>query len=539
MNTIEKFLEGWLVDMGRVFQADRVFLMILFIAGIISVTLSNTGAIPVTLSYFLFYLALLVLFSLYRPERVWQLLVFFLPFELLSVAIFANGLDIRAYQFAVIGLGLATAVLCLQKKVIIPPLRWFDGALALLLAGGVLTFFLRGLPLSSGKDLLIIFSFAVLYGLGRLYLRTKKDIHTFLHTLLVSGVVIAGYALYQMIAFQNGQAHFMVMDGRPNSMLEEADWLGFFIGLAALIALVRALQAKRWFEEALFGLLLLLFTIVLVLTVSRSAWLGAVLGVATLGLLLAFDYLSGFIHTRLKDFRIFFKFFIGVPVIFGVALGVISFFSLTRFELGERFTSTGTGEQSITIACEKNAHPPQTIQDTQELASFGCQHINLEEQKNYQDQGFIIKSVERPDPNIHIRADLYRQTADLLKEHFFLGLGWGESVKILGKDSRGAGLNSSNLFLEVWLGSGIIGLLGFLAFWFGTLFAIVRRIHHKREMTEGFWFSVLLLILWVQVSVFNFFNAGILSGVFLIVLMLAAWYDEKTVPYSLPSLWRK
>ncbi len=539
METIETVLEERLTALGSVFQPTRVFFVILFLLGVSGIILLNTGVFPITLSHALFYLLLLILFGLYRPSLLWQGLVFFLSFEILSVVSIVEGLEIRAYQFGLVALAVATAILWFQGKVTPPVLRWFDGALLLLLLGAIATFFVRSLPMANGKDLIILASFAVLYALGRIYLQKKSEVQTFLATLLVSGSVVAGYAVYQAIALQNQWSHFMVMTGRPNSVLEEADWLGFFLGMVAIIALILFLRLKRWYQEVGVALLLLLFLVTLILTVSRSAWLGFGIGVLGMVLLLGGEYVLGFINARTQDIRTLLKLFLGFPLLLVLALTLVIFFSLTPFALQDRFASTGTGDQVITVACTEGAVPPHTVATVEELPSYGCQHINLEERARFEQQGYFITEVERPDPNIAIRKSLYQDTWGILQKHFFFGLGWGESVKVFGTDGRGAGLNSSNLFLEVWLGSGLIGLIGILAFWLGIFWALVRRLIHKREMTEGFWLSVLVLALWLQVTVFNFFNAGLLSGTCMAFVLLAAWYGEKTVPYSLKSLWRK
>lgn len=538
MNIIENSFEDALVRLGHIFHPDRVFSILLLVLGIAAIILLHTDTFPLSLSYALFYFLLLILFGLYRPRFLWAAVVFFLPFELLIVANVAGGFDVRAYQFGMAALWLSTLILWLQQKIMLPTVRWFDAALGLLLVGGVVTFLVRGLPLANSKDILILFSFAALYGLGRIYLHKKTDVRIFLTTLLVSANAVGLYALYQAIAFQQGWSHFMVMEGRPNSVFEEADWLGFFMGFVALVTLVAGLWVKRWYEEFFFGILLTFFIIILILTVSRSAWLGFAAGIGVIGLLLAYDFLFGFINTRLQEVRNIFKFFIGVPVSIGVAIGIILLFSLTSFDLDQRVASTA-GEQIITIACVQGSPVPQSINHVEELLVYGCTHINLEEIANYEAQGYLITEVERPDPNIAIRKNLYQDTGEILSENFFFGIGWGESVKAFGVDGRGAGLNSSNLPLEIWLGSGLIGLFGFLFFWFGILAAIINRLMHKREMTEGFWLSLLLLALWCQVTVFNLFNAGILLAVFFVFLMLAAWYGEKTVPYKLSSLWQK
>lgn len=539
MNTVENFLEERLASFAHIFSPERVFLGILSLIGCATIILFNEGALPLSLPYGIFYITLLFLFALYRPQLVWQLVVFFLAFEVPKFLLVAGSIDIRIYQAALVALMTATLVLCVQKKILPPAPRWFDGALALVIVGALITFWLRGLPLENSKDIIILLSFAALYLLGRFYLRKKKDIRTLFVTLITSALVVTLYALYQMVAFQKNWQTYMVMSGRPNSSFEEADWLGFFMGTVALITIVAALHMKRWYQEIVLGAALLFFLIVLIVTVSRSAWLGFGAGVGILGIILAYEYFSGFIHARARDTRAIIKFFVGGPIIFLLALISIYCFSLTRFELSDRLVSTGTGEQVITVACAKESVPPVFVSDIQELPRYGCQHINLEEQEFYQAQGYVLAEVERPDPNINIRKNIYQETKSILKDHFFLGIGWGESVKVFGTDDRGAGLNSSNLFLEVWLGSGLIGIFGFLLFWLGILVAIGNRLVHKREMTEGYWLSIIMLLIWVQATIFNLFNAGLLSGAFLIVLMLFAWYGEKTVPYSIKSIWQK
>lgn len=525
------------MGLGKVFEPDRVFLIFLFLAGLAVIILHNTGVFPLSSSYAVFYLLLLILLGLYRPNFLWQGVVFFLPFELIVVATLPANVDLRAYQLGIVALLISTFLLWIQKKLILRTLRWFDLALALVLVGGTLTFFLNRLPAANSKDVFILYSFASFYYLGRLYLQKRRDVQAFIYTLLASGVAVAVYGIYQAIAFQKNWSDFMVMAGRPNSVFEEADWLGLFMGLVALAALVVTLQLKRWYQEFGGAVLFVLFLITLIITVSRSAWLGFGVAIVALAILLGYEYLSGFIHTRPKENRILIKFFLGVPVALILSLAIIFFFDLTRFQLGDRLTSTGTGDQVITIACTQGANPPASVENKDALGLYGCQHINLEEQEKFKGEGYIVREIEHPDPNIAIRQNLYQQTFAILKDHFFLGLGWGESVKAFGTDGRGAGLNSSNIFLEIWLGSGLIGLLGFLVFWLGIFFAILKRLYHKREMTEGFWLSILLLGFWLHATVFSLFNASLLLGIFIAVIMLFSWYGEKTAP-KISNLWR-
>jgi O-antigen ligase len=92
-----------------------------------------------------------------------------------------------------------------------------------------------------------------------------------------------------------------------------------------------------------------------------------------------------------------------------------------------------------------------------------------------------------------------------------LGIGWGSIGNILGQDERGAGLNSSNIFLEIWLGSGILGFLAFLAVWvyipFRTVLNFARTINSEEKA-----FAIFSLTAWLGLTIANLFNAGILLG---------------------------
>jgi hypothetical protein len=69
------------------------------------------------------------------------------------------------------------------------------------------------------------------------------------------------------------------------------------------------------------------------------------------------------------------------------------------------------------------------------------------------------------------------------------------------------------MFLEVYLGTGVIGFLAFVFFWFGLggklLYAGVKQLSPL---------AVILVPLWISLSVFNLFNSGLFLG-FLFVCM--------------------
>jgi O-antigen ligase len=265
--------------------------------------------------------------------------------------------------------------------------------------------------------------------------------------------------------------------------------------------------------------LFVLVLIVLILTVSRSAWLAFAVGVAMLflgeGCRLYQRGKGGWVQYLRKALHL-----IGLGVF---ALAVIFVFQLTRFHLGERAESTGSGYQSITVACEEKVSLPERIESLEELELYHCQHIRLEEIATQEQAGKSIKTTERRDPNFSIRSQIYLQSWQVLKTHFIFGIGLGNSAQFLGADERGAGLNTSNLFLETWLGSGLLGLVSLVALW------VVLAIRFGWSMWRGIEPEryIVGLAMLAGVTVFNLFNAGMFLGVFFFVL---AWLVTISYP---------
>ena len=167
--------------------------------------------------------------------------------------------------------------------------------------------------------------------------------------------------------------------------------------------------------------------------------------------------------------------------------------------------STG-GLQKITISCPKGASSiPEVVQNISEIESYGCRHINLEEIIEQKKQGNEIMEVSRPDPSLNIRSEIYKKTTVLIKDNPIMGIGWGSISSILGVDNNGAGLNASNLFIEVWLGSGILGFAAILLI-FGYLLAASIKLFLKGDRKIE---AIFILISWVAIVVPNIFNSGI------------------------------
>jgi O-antigen ligase len=126
---------------------------------------------------------------------------------------------------------------------------------------------------------------------------------------------------------------------------------------------------------------------------------------------------------------------------------------------------------------------------------------------------------------VNIRAEIYKKSWQQIKTHPVLGIGWGNIGDVLGKDERGAGLNSSNIFLEIWLGAGILGIIAFLSVWVYILLKSVYAFFNTEDNLIKV-FSLFIAISWLGITITNCFNAGILLG-FLWVYMAIALIEYK------------
>jgi hypothetical protein len=201
---------------------------------------------------------------------------------------------------------------------------------------------------------------------------------------------------------------------------------------------------------------------------------------------------------------------------------IVYLLNLTDFQLGNRIQSTGTGLQKITVACDPNCDAETRqclvsagaiIDNISELTQYACYHINLEDIEKEKAAGNIISEIYRKDPNVNIRAEIYQKSQQEIKKNPILGIGWGNIGKILGTDERGTPLNSSNIFLEVWLGSGLLGILAFVAILGYILFNAIRNFFHTSDRMQK-TFSLFVIVSWFGLVIFNLFNAGILLGFF-------------------------
>ena len=201
---------------------------------------------------------------------------------------------------------------------------------------------------------------------------------------------------------------------------------------------------------------------------------------------------------------------LGILVSFVIALGTVTLFNLSSFQLAQRVQSTA-GLQEITISCESgNSGVPQEIRSVSELGQYGCAHINLEEIESEKAEGKFVSTTLRPDPNVDLRAQIYKKSWNKIKGNPVFGIGWGNIGKVLGTDERGASLNASNIFLEVWLGAGIVGLVS-LVFVLGFILIKSLSLFYKGGVEEK-TVAAFVALGTFAVLVPNLFNSGIFLG---------------------------
>jgi len=488
-----------------------VFSTLACIVALLGLVLFLSGLFPLSAVHFIFFSALFGLACLYRPNWCFLLLVALLPFEIVNLAPESFGLMLRPYQWLFLLLALALGIRLLTRRNTWPlfPPHPIDILLGLIPIGAWISGLLAG---DEGPRLaVIVTSFYTIYLLARVFFRTVKDVTLSAAVFCVSGLITLLLAFWQNIAFEFGGTVTSVMPGRPNGTFAEADWLGFFIGSLILIimtvldcALRKMVEEEgRFFPGVLFSVLTLIpLFVVLVMTVSRSAWLGIVFAIVAWAF--AFVYRTGVTELRrlLQLTEI-------LVISFIIALIVVIEVPLTRFDLLNRAESTATGLQEITVACDQSISLPEVIENTAALVGYGCRHIDLEVITSLQAEGLFITTVKRPDPNVEIRKAIYVKTWAELRAHPIFGIGWGNIGPILGTDGRGAALNASNVWLEVWLGAGLIGLIGLLGVfaWSGVEFFRRKNNASPEAALARTAFAVTILFL-----IFNLFNAGLLIG---------------------------
>jgi hypothetical protein len=496
--------------------------------GLALIVLQIKNKLPLRPGDFVFISILVLCFALYRPRWVFYIFVSLVPLENIILASGFLPLQLRPYQFAGAILAIAIIILYLAKRLNFQLLKptWIDWLVFSLVPLSFASMINSPNKSVSIKNNLILFSFVVLYFLLRNFVRTRRHLIETAFFFLASNIIVLVYGFYQVFADKFGARSFEVMFGRPNSTFAEADWLGIFLcfSLAVLFSMTLPKAKIGTAKIAKYTLYIIIFfnLTLLILTLSRSAWIGTTMVVF---FWLVFSlYRKSEIRTTFTP-RKFAHNLLTIVLISLISLIAIQIGKLSKFDIFDRARSAATNEQKITIACEDSTNIPQIVSNTDELAKYGCQFINLEEISFYASQGKIVTEIFRKDPNVMTRSQIYRKSFEIIREHPILGVGFGTITQSLGADERGAGLNESNIFLQVWASSGILGLIVFVAI-FGYLFIYSFRrispicplnkiigcpiIRDDFEKTLNIFLFLGLLALLVP----NLFNAGLLMGLF-------------------------
>lgn len=468
----------------------------------------------ISLSVFLALTLAIFGFSLYKPSIAFALFVGVIPLEIVTIA--PNVLDIIIRPYHVMGLALVVGggVALLRHTTLSSfSFVWniFDTLIVLLMSVAFVSAFFQYNAEEAVYYTIIFFSFGVWYFLTRFFVRSAQELIALMPILISSGVVISVYAIVQNVLYQTQGLHMEIMPGRPNATFTEPDWLGIylvFVFATCITYMYYGVYYKhtwRFFNGALY---FSLFTIVtaLVITVARSAWIGACAVFLVYCIILLIQ----------KKYKILWRHFVVCVVISVVSVIMIVLLHLTTFELDNRFASTHSGVQEITVACitetSRDALRARAqITDVEELTAYNCRHINLEDIDAEERAGHFVFVIDRDDPNVSVRALVYQKTMTAIQQQPFRGYGWNGSSKILGTDASGTPLNASNIFLETAVAIGLIGMsvLVMIFLLFGVYAVTVVRFAHKVEdISVGFF----VLLGGIAIIMPNLFNAGLLLG---------------------------
>lgn len=494
------------------------------------VVLGHFKVFPIASFIATVFFLLFIFWALRNPRAVFSVFLATIVLEhipLMSV----GGIDFRWYQVVAVSLGIGLLIRFLRGKEDIRSyflsFKWYDIAIAGLFIVSILSALMKGGV--AMKQSIVLLSFVVLYFLVRYFIRSRKEILQSVPFLAGSFFVVSIYGIAQNVLFLSGEFSGQVMAGRPNATFTEADWLGVYAGVSVVFYSVLTLSSLMFLHKGsrrygasriLSYEMLILAWVILILTVARSAWLATAIGMSVMGLVAL--YKQGFLGVVHWGRDIFITGVVAMFLVFGL--------HLTPFELGNRIQSVGTGLQEITIACQGGGDGaiPQMINRAEDLQLSKCKQINLEEIREYESRGYNVQKVFRKDPTIEIRKDIWVTALREIQQQPALGIGWGNIGSILGTDENGASLNSSNIFLEFWLGSGVLGFLGIMCIFGWALILGVRL--SCSENKEEYIIGLAILGMGIVFLVANLFNAGHFLAIFWVWLAIAFSYSFKTKP---------
>lgn len=517
--------------MYQVSYKRRLIFIVNILAVISMITFSNLGFLPIeNLIVFGVFSVLIFVLVWYQLDFIFILFIGSIVLENINLAPVELGLSVRLYQLlgGVIFLVTLLKLIFGKLEIKLPKFCWRDGLILIFILSGFISSIFADNQILSLKQSVIIASFGALYFLFRIFIQNLNDLKKVIPFFLSSSFIVVLYGIWQNWQFMRGGSHFEVMPGRPNAVFTEPDWLGMFLVFVVPILYILIFKNFQSIKEFLvkklnyfyLSFLILTFTL-LILTVARSAWLGVGVVTVIYLILTLLNLGSGWKNVFKKlNWK---KFFLQSLIIFStgiIAISLVYFLNLTNFELGNRVQSTGSGKQEITISCilmfSEEQHEflnssVKEIENVKELEKYNCRHINLQEIKREESKGNLVTRVYRNDPNVNVRAEVYRKSWQEIKNNWFFGIGWGNIGSILGTDEAGTTLNSSNIFLEIWLGAGILGIVSFLILIIGVLWRGLTCLF-KGGDSKNKSLGIFLILGIVAIIIPNMFNAGVMLG---------------------------
>ncbi len=475
-----------------------------------------------TISYpdFIFITLLVFGCGFYRPQWVFALALTLLPLETLSLLPPEAPLTLRPTLLlgcaALLGYVLKSGFTNSFSRIL--RINGADFAVIAIFVGTLLGLLIDQDRTDQGRYLLILAMLLTTYIMTKLFFYHTQARTLAWGSVAVSGILVAGYGVTQNILFNAGLIHKQAMPGRPNGTFAEADWLGIFLILPLIVVsawlFIRKPKILDSLSQALVNTLLtialFLIQITLVLTVARSAWIGALVGVSALSCLI----------WRMRGLQQVLISLVGQGSIAVLALILINGLSLSTFNLEQRLQSTA-GLQEITIACEASSSCtstfscpiPITITDITELEPYNCTFIDLEEISSKEDEGLIVTTTKRPDPTVSVRQEIYQTSLQEIKNNPFLGIGWGMVGQKLGEDEHGNTHNSANLAVQLIISIGVFGIGAILLLTAMSIVIFARFMRHTPSANPEEGDVIIATTLSSATGIFaaNMFNAGLLQ----------------------------
>ncbi|MFW5885202.1 MAG: O-antigen ligase family protein [Patescibacteria group bacterium] len=387
------------------------------------------------------------------------------------------------------------------------------------------------------KQFLVLLSFGALYVLSRYFFQQKNKLQEALWFFVATSLPVLIFGLYQAVAPHFNWPDFQIFSGRVNSTFAEPDWFGVYLVFLAAIIYWLKLQLFKTNNETMVAswelrkagqwaanIYLSFVFLVLLLTVARSAWAGFA-GITVIYFFLLWRQGRIYFQKRLYPKK-FFREGLSLSILYAVSMALILVFNLSQFHFLNRAGSSLSGMEKITISCNQGSSVPDKINKIDELNQYECEHIKLEEISEEKEKGKLVREVFRPDPNVEIRKEIYAKTWQSIKKHPLIGQGLGSSSEILGEDDHGHGYNASNIFLEVWISTGLAGLAVFCGLFLWPAFTALRLLMRNSKLNYGL--NIFIILSTAAFLVPNLFNAGVFLGVFWVWLAIIAGYQTSS-----------